>query len=488
MFTRARSLVVVAALAASTVGTATVATAAQAAPLAKPGLVGGRVILQDNAAFSGYDMATDGAGNTYIGWIGDDELDNMASRQVYLCTLPPASNACKGGIQVIPSLDISGAAGLRVLATASGAVTLLWSHQVGTPAYQGRDGRIAIATSQSGGPLSAATDISDAPSFSTLYDAEFGPGGALWTVVAIGAGTNSVEVRKGIGSPAISLPMSFSPGSALLAFSGATPVIAAQVYGAISKPVMVSHNLGSFTPVARTWTAAANIGLVAAKAGVRLIASVDSADYFPVVAKWTGSGFGTPHLTGDKHACAPSSHDLNTDASGRLVDVSQECGKVTVADLPTTTAAALFQFPSGGTFADGLPQIATTPRGHGVVAWTIESTHGNRLYFNRILLPGLNRSVSRISGHGRVTLTGPVSCLPGSTIAVSVKGTAAAGWKVGLRQLVFGGRTSGAKLTINGAALVPGKVYTLVGKVHFTKGGLSSVGTETLKFRSCINP
>jgi hypothetical protein len=486
MFARTRSLVVVAALAASTVGAA--AATAQAAPPAKAGLVGGRVMLQDNASFSGYDMATDGAGNTYIGWIGDDELDNLASRQVYLCTLPPAGSSCKGGIQVIPSLDISGAAGLRVLATKSGAVTLVWSHQTGTPAYAGRDGRIAIATSQSGGPLSAATDVADAPSNSTLYDAEFGPGGALWTIAAIGAGTNSIEVRKGIGTPAVTVPMTFPPGSALLAFSGVTPVIAAQWYGQISQPVWVSHDLGAFTPVAKTWTAAANIGLVATRSGVRLIASVDNADYFPVVAKWTGSKFGKPRITGDKHACAPSSHDLNTDASGRLVDVSDECGKITVADLPTTTTAALFQFPSGGTIADGVPQIATTPRGHGVVAWSIESAHGNRLYVNRILLPGLNRSVSRVSGHGRVTLTGPTSCLPASGITVSVKGTAAAGWKVALRQLVFGGKTTGAKLTINGAALTPGKVYTLVGKVRFSKGGASSVGTETLRFRSCINP
>jgi hypothetical protein len=485
MYAKVRSLAIVAATAAAAIGTT---TAAQASSPAKPGLVGGRVVLQDNASYSGYDVATDAAGNTYIGWIGDDELDNLTNRQVYLCTLPPAGNACKGGVQVIPSLDISGAANLRVLATPGGAVTLVWFHETGQPAYNGRDGRIAIATSQSGGPLTAATDISDAVSYGELLDAELGPGGALWTVSAKGAGTSSLEVRQGIGTAATTLPMPYAPGSGILAFAGATPVIAVQSYGQITSPVGVSYGLGAFHPVANTWTAAANIGLVATRSGVRLIASIDNADYWPVVGKWTGTGFSKPRPTGDKHPCAPSTHDLNSDDSGRLVDVSNECGAITVANLPNTASAALFQFPSGGTVANGIPQIATTPRGHGVVAWSIESTHGNRLYFNRVLLPGLDTSVSRVSGHGRVRVTGPVSCLPASTIAVAVKGSPAPGWKVAAAHLVFGGRTMGSKATVDGSKLTPGKVYALKGKVSFTKGGVTSVGTETLKFRSCSNP
>jgi hypothetical protein len=486
MYAKVRRLTLVAAVIAAAVGTTT--AAAQAASAAKPGLVGGRVVLQDHASFSGYDVATDAAGNTYIGWIGDDNADQVANRQIYLCTLPPAGNACKGGVQVIPSLDISGAAGLRVLATPGGAVTLVWFHMTSPQAYNGRDGRIAIATSQSGGPLTPATDISDTVSNGELLDAELGPGGAVWTVSAKGAGTNSLEVHEGIGAPAITLSMPYSPGAGILAFAGTTPVIAVQSYGAITTPVGVSYGLGAFHPVAKTWTAGANIGLVGTKSGVRLIASVDNADYWPVVAKWAGTSFAKPRITGDTHPCAPSTHDLNTDASGRLADVSNECDKITVANLPTTTTASLFQFPSGGTVANGIPQIATTPRGHGVVVWSIESTNGNRLYFNRVLLPGLNGSVGKAGAHGRVTLTGPVSCQPASTIAVSVKGSPAAGWKVGLNRLSFGGKTTGAKLTIDGSKLTPGKVYTLQGKVVFTKSGATSVVTETLKFRSCINP
>ena len=154
--------------------------------------------------------------------------------------------------------------------------------------------------------------------------------------------------------------------------------------------------------------------------------------------------------------------------------------------MPGTTVAGLFRFAVPGTFAGGTPQIATTPRGHGVVVWGVESSsagEGNSLYFNRILLPGMDTSVST-SG---VTVTGPVSCQPASTIAVSVTG-ALKGWKVASSSLAFGGKKLASKATINGAGLTPGKVYALTGKVVFTKGGVSRVGTATLKFRSCSNP
>ncbi|BEP13111.1 hypothetical protein acdb102_14220 [Acidothermaceae bacterium B102] len=489
MHTRARtsSLAVVAALSVATLG---LPATAQAASSAKPGLVGGRVILQDAAEYAGgFDVAMDGAGNAYIGWIGGSTSDSTTN-QVHLCTVHAGASTCAGGIQSVSPISPSTAAGLHVLVTPAGAVTLIWSHNAVVPTYAGRDSHIAESTSQAGSPLSAPVDVADAPTESALYDAVLTPGGTVATVMAIGAGTNAMEVREGVASPPITVATPYAPGYAYLAYAGSTPILAIQKDGGITIPPSYAHAVGAaigagFSSFAdlHAWTAGANIGLVATKSGVRLVtAQFDS--YAPVVAKLSGTAFGKPVLIGDHNGCDPSSHDVGTDASGRVVDISNECGQLAVDNLANTTKAGIVRFSAGGTNAAGPAQIASTPRGHAIAVWAVESPSvGNRLYFGRVLLPGLDTSVST-SG---VTVTGPVSCQPASTIAVSVKG-AQAGWKVASASLTFGGKKLASKATINGAVLKPGKVYALVGKVVFTKGGVSRVGTATLKFRSCIAP
>lgn len=480
---RPRRLAVVAALALATIGTPTLTAAAQAGGSDKPGLVGGPVLLQDNAEFSGFDVAYDASGTAYIGWIGSAETPG-ATRAVHLCTLPPGAAACSGGVQTLEPIDPATSTGLRVLVTPSGAVTLIWSHDADVPAYAGRDERISETTSQGGSPLTPVVDVADAPTETSLYDAVLAPGGAIWTAMAVGAGTNGFELREGVTSAPVAMATPYAPGTINIAFSGSTPVIAIQQDAQITHPVAADVNLGAFHDVAKTWTAGANIGLVATKTGVRLIASIDDSSYWPVVAKWTGAGFSARKTIGDDAACAPSTHDLGTDASGRLVDIGNECGKLTVYNLPGTTRAGIVRFSSGGVDAAGPAQIASTPRGHAIAVWAIESPGvGNRLFFGRVLLPGLTTAVSK-SG---VTVTGPASCLPASTIAVSVKG-GKAGWKVASASLSFGGNKLGSKATIDGAKLTAGKVYTLSGTVEFTKGGVSSVGTASLSFRSCGNP
>jgi hypothetical protein len=485
---RSHRSAVVSALALGALVAPSLTTPALAAASAKPGLVGGRIMLQDQAEFAGWDVAYDASGTAYIGWISSAGTSNN-SRQVHLCTVPAGASSCAGGIQTIASLEPSTAAGLQVLVTPSGTATLVWSHEVPVPVYQGRDARISEATSQSGGPLSAPVDVADAPSYSTLYDAVAGPGGAIWTVMAEGAGTSNFELREGVTNAPITVATPYAPGSVQIAFQGSKPVVAIQEDGRITEPAAAATasgaGIGAFTNVAKTWTAGANIGLVGTKSGVRLIASIDDASYVPVVSKWTGSGFSARKPIGDHNSCAPSSHDLGTDASGRVVDISNECGLLAVDNLANTTSAGIVRFSAGGTNAAGPAQIASTPRGHAIAVWAVESATNvaNRLYFARVLLPGLDTSASK-SG---VIVRGPVSCQPGSTIAVSVKGSRA-GWKVASASLTFGGKKLAAKATIDGSKLKGGKVYALTGRVVFTKGGASSVGTDTLKFRSCSNP
>jgi hypothetical protein len=489
-FVRTRTMFAVAALAVASLATPALTAAANAGGSAKPGLVGSKVLLQAHASLSGADAATDAAGNTYIAWLGDSTLDGDANRTVYLCTLPAGAGACQGGVQSTPSLGISSAAGLRLLVTPAGLATLVWSIDAPVATYAGRDERIATATSQSGGTLSAATIVADAPSQSTLYDAELAPDGSLWTVIGNGAEAQSIEVREGVQNAPITVATPYLASFGYLAFQGTTPVILIQRDGAITIAPEYTHGVGSgfsaWSALGTTWTAAANVGLVATKTGVRAITSVGNADYSPVVAKYSAGTFGKATLTGDTNSCAPGTHDLSSDASGRLVDVSIECSQLAIADLPNTSTAGIFRFNVTGTFAGITPQIATTPRGHGVVVWSVEgkqSQDGDSLYFNRILLAGRDTSVSK-SG---VTVTGPTSCQPASTIAVSVKG-GKAGWKVASASLTLGGKKLAARSTVDGSKLTAGKVYALIGKVVFTKGKATSTGTATLKFRSCINP
>ena len=473
----------------ATLGLPALTTAAQAASSAKPGLVGSRVVLQDQAEFAGgFDVGMDAAGNAYIGWIGTTGSDN-GTATVHLCTVHPGTSACAGGIQSLVPIAPSSVAGLRVLVTPAGAVTLVWSYGLLVPTYAGRDVRIAETTSQSGAPLTPEVTVADAPTESTLFDAVLGPDGAVDTVSAIGAGTSAVEVREGVANAPITVATPYSPGSAYLRWAGATPILAIQEDGRLTEAPAYAHGVGGafsgFTNLPSSWTAGANIGLVTTSSGVRLFASEPAAGYRPVVSKLSGTTFSKPVLTGDNGTCAPSSHDVGTDASGRVYDISDECGQLAVDNLANTTKAGIVRFSSGGTNAAGPAQIASSPRGHAVAVWAIESPSGvgNRLEFGRVLLPGLDTSASK-SG---VTVTGPVSCQPASTIAVSVKG-AKAGWKVASASLAFGGKKLTAKATIDGSKLTGGKVYSLVGKVVFTKGGVSSSASETLKFRSCINP
>ncbi|MEP7053786.1 MAG: hypothetical protein ABI912_00880 [Actinomycetota bacterium] len=479
-----------AALALAAFGAPVLTAAAEAAVVVpKAGIVGRPIMLQNNTQFSGYDVATDASGNFYVGWISGDTNAN-GTRKVRFCTLRPGAGSCAGGVQVIDSLGPSSAAGLRVLATAAGAVTLVWFHDTDPGSVLGpRGGAIATATSQAGGALSAATDVADAPSFGMLLDAQFGPGGALWTIAYKGVGTNAIEVRRGVSSAPETVATPVSVATTRLAFAGATPVIATYQYGQISAPILTARGVGaswsSFTAVPHTWSVA-QLGLVAAKSGVRLVASVDNASYSPAASRFNGTGFPKPRLIGDPNPCAPTSHDLVSDASGRVADVGNECGKITVANLPDAANAALVRFSAGGTVAGGDPQIATTPRGRAVVAWGIESTAGNKLLIARVLLPARRTSVAKAIAQGTVTVVGPASCLPADGVGVAVSGRPAAGWKVASSTLLLGAKPAGA--IVDGSRLTAGKAYALTGRVVFTRGKTSVTGTATLTFRSCSNP
>jgi hypothetical protein len=455
----------------------------------KPGLTGSAITLVTNAEFSGYDLATGPNGTSYIGWIGN----TGSGRTVSLCTLPRGATRCAGGIQTIASapdsIGASTAAGLWVLVSKSSLVTLVWMHDTVASESGPEGAKIAIATSQGGGKLSAEDDVSPGPSFGDLLDATLAPNGSIWTVAHPSGTVATAQVTRGLGTPYQTVHTPFWPGRAQIAFRGSSAVLAIDKDGAITQPVYYAAQSGSgwtsFKPVAKTWNLE-GWGIAETTAGVRLIASQNVAGYHPVVSSLAASGWSAPTLTGDSNNCFPASHDVVADASGRLADASIECSDVAVANLADTRHAAVVRFAVHGTFAGGSPQLTTSPSGRGWVAWSIESGAGNKLLVAPLLLPGLRTSRAWQGRPGKVVVTGPASCLPPVDVAVGVTAKAASGWKVAAHSLKLG--TSAIGTVLHGASLVPGKGYALTGTVTFAHGSTRSTGRAVVNFRTCPKP
>jgi hypothetical protein len=468
-------------------GPVSAASAAPARPAANPGRTGPAITLARKVELSGYDAATDAAGTSFVGWIGSAS-DNPAGRVIYLCTLPRGATRCAGGIASTPSLGSSTAFGLRVLATPGGKVTLVWQYST-TASEFGPDGdEIATSTRQSDGSLSTATDQATAPSFGTMLDAALAPDGSIWIVSETGSET-TLQLRPGFGHATVNLTTPWEVGSAQIAFGGGDAVLGIHKGGAITVPVSYAVNAGhgwsKFRAVSRTWSGA-GFGLVHTNSGIRLIATVNNADYWPVVSRFSHGSFTRPQLTGDRHNCAPSTHDVVADSSGRMADVSIECDDLALANLTDTLHAAVVRINGGGTFSAGAPQLTTRPSGRGWVVWSIEDTAGNKLLVAPVLLAGRTRTVTASSGTNRAHLTGPASCLPPVTIKLHVSGSAARHWHVVSTALFLNGKPHGKSL--NGGSLTAGKSYKLSGRVTFADGGTRRTVKARLTFRTCPNP
>jgi hypothetical protein len=267
-------------------------------------------------------------------------------------------------------------------------------------------------------------------------------------------------------------------------------VLAVQKDGAITVPVAYASesndHWSKFHLLKHTWTSDATLGLAGTTAGVRLVTSVNNADYWPVAWSWNGSGFVAPTLTGDRNDCSPSTHDLVADSSGRAADVSEECGHLAIANLPDTRHAAVVRVKVPGTFAGGDPQLTTTPRGKGWVVWSVESTTADKLLAAPILLPGRDVTVTGTGRGNAVSVTGPESCLPPVNVGAGVHANPGNGWHVVSKSLKLGNTTLHSG-TVNGAALAAGKTFHLTGRAVFSKGSSRSTVTVQLRFKSCPN-
>lgn len=476
-----------AAMAAALVST-TLAFASPASPVAareQSGVSSKQVTLATGQEFGNYDVAADSAGTAYIGWLSSSSAESVAT--VHLCKLPPSASSCVGGVQSVTA--DSTAQGLRVLATPSGSkVTLLWFHNGPNSQTSDEGGEIAEATAASGLNLSAATDVADAPSNGSLLDAEYGPNFAIWTVASPPLPGQTLQIHPGLGVAHTTVHTPFTVSSAQLAFAKSKPIVAIDKDAAITVAAQYSTGtaagvFGAFHEVAGTWTTALSV-LKATANGVRLIATSGSDAYRPAIAKWNGHGFGKPALTADHNSCGPSTHDASTDASGRLLDVSNECGRITVANYVNDNAAAIHRFAGGTTTF--VPQIAAGARGIATVVWSTQKsgTVGDALHVLRVPLPDTTHTVHKRGKGGKISLIGPTTCLPPVLVHAKLGAEARKHWTIRSRTFKLGSHTV-TRNRINGATLAPGKKYTLRGTVVFGKGSARETLKATLAFATC---
>jgi hypothetical protein len=456
---------------------------------ARPGPVGTAFAILKGVSLTGQsgDIAMGADGTAYLGWISSS-ISNSNLRTVHLCVLPLGARACKGGVQTIDAGDPSTAADMFVLAPPGGKVTLVWYHDTASSGTNSHAAQIAEAT-VTNGVLSPETDVAAGPSHGQLLDAVVGPGNKIWTLAY--AGATSLELRAGVTSSPVQVKIPFETTYAHLAFAHTTPILAITHGSEITQPPSYSYRPGSsWKPFRKVpggaWQQGIDFGLTATSRGVRLITGDGRTNYYTsVVSRWTGHAFSPIRSTGD--TTGVTSHDDITDRSGRLVNISQEGSNFAVGNLADTLHAATFRFPVHGTTAGFAAQVATTPRGHGVAMWGVQkSTNGDTILVQPFRLAGLHKSVTKHSRHANVTLVGPASCLPASTLPVAVKGHGKSGWKVHSHKLTLNGKKIGS--SINGASLRAGTTYTLKGTVVFTHGSSHSTVNAALKFRTCPNP
>jgi hypothetical protein len=479
--TTRRSRTVAAALAAilTTSLLSTSMLGAPGADAAPPGPFGSSITLESQSSYAGVDVAVDPSSNTaYVAWIGDDNGPNP--RQVHLCVVPLKASSCSGGIKTISAIDGSSAAGIQVEVTAPGVATLVWWHQSGLS-----NAKVATATF-TGGVLSPGVDVADAPSNGVLFDVVAAPDGQLWSVTRDFGSGQTLQLRPGLTGSPQNVTAPWMVGQASLAFSGTTPILLISQYGPISDPVYFSTGpaWGPFKAVPKTWNLGVFSDIVTTKRGVRMIASESNANYRPVVGKWTGTAFTTPALIGENKSCPALTFDLVADASGRMANVSERCGKLGIYNHPLTTRAAVTYFSSGGTIS-GAPQISTTVRGYALVAWAVlDNTIGANLRARWVRLPSLLAVKSAKASGNRVSVKAPVGCLTPVSYKAIARATAARGWSVVSRSLKLDGVNKGADEVIDGEKLSSGS-HTLIAKAVFRKGGQRATATKKVTFKVC---
>ncbi len=102
----------------------------------------------------------------------------------------------------------------------------------------------------------------------------------------------------------------------------------------------------------------------------------------------------------------------------------------------------------------------------------------------RVRLPDRTTTVTKRSGKNRLTVIGPMSCLPVVSTPIGVTAHHAKGWTVTGKTLRLGTKKLHGS-SLDGSTLRAGAPYSLTGSAVFHHGGHHRKLEATLKFRSC---
>jgi hypothetical protein len=447
-----------------------------------PGVVN-TFAIGTNVDLVSYDVAASSTGRAYIGWITNAP---GTTRAVHLCTLPVTATSCAGRTETLTNQP-SSSDDLKVLVTGDDTVKLVWFHDTDQSINGPENALISIASAPHGQGLALSSDTTTAPSFGSLLTAEIGPNGHIWTVAYAGLPETNVQVHTNPTTNYETVNTPVVVQFAELAFIGGKAVLALSQYGPIDAKIRyavrsTTGNWGSFHAVANTRNLAEAALETTHGHGMRLIATYQGVPYRPVLSRWTGTGFTAGAFTPD--SCDAASHDGYVDLSGRLLDVSQDCAtKLAVANYADGTHVALTRFPINGVLTLK-PQIASGTRGIATVVWSVEGTTFDKLRVAHVRLADPTRTVSHHGTGGRVTVTGPRTCLPPVNVHVGWTHHPDANWSFLSGSLRLG-NTAVVGSTLDGAKLTPGKSYTLIATATFGRSGNHNQVRATLGFRTC---
>ncbi|MFB9315338.1 hypothetical protein [Nocardioides plantarum] len=492
------AVAVVAALALGSVSGPAASSSEPRAAAGSPGSAGASVVLDRDANYSRFDVATDRAGTSYVGWISSHPGDDLFS-QVHVCVLPVGATACAGGIQTIDALEKVTAEQLFVVASDDQA-TLVWHHLSGDASTDDpMQDRIAAAQVVDG-HLMPGTDVASAPSESTLMAVNAGPRGISAALVS-GPDDDARTVyyydALSTSTPAspTTLRAPYAVGNVQLADDGTSSVMLIDQYAAVTAPVRVawkpsgSGAWSSFASVAGTTTDHNTARMTTTSRGIRLLATArdtKKGGEQSVVASWrsTAHAFSKPVPALVGQSCATGGRDVATDASGRMSSVAIGCDTLAIGNHQTGAAGALTQFRTGLSVTGVDAQIATNPSGRGWVVWI--ATGHSALVARPILLPALTSPVTTSSRAGRLTLTAPVSCLPLVNTTLEVTAKAAKGWRLQSTSVTLGNQK--IYRTIPARALKPGRSYLLTAKATYLKHGVHQTMSKSARFTTCSTP
>ena len=238
-----------------------------------------------------------------------------------------------------------------------------------------------------------------------------------------------------------SVKIPFPTDYAHLAFAHGTPILATTNGPSITKPVVYTYRVGNtwkpFKAVTGTWASGRDFDMITTAAGVRLITGNGTTNlYASMIAKWTGHGV-LPR--GEQRRSQPRCRAMTAQpmrVTGWSTSPRRTAGwRCPTSRLPAVVPASwVCPCTASSPVSSRRSRPPTRPRRRRLGGRDGYDHARRQALIQPLLLAGVHHSVTKHGRHGSVTLTGPATCLPASSLAVAVKGHGKHGWTVRSRK------------------------------------------------------